>query len=287
MNTDAREEIATTVERIDADETFDRLAQVGLAARGVVYLTFGIIVFNLARGDDGAGSPSAEGALGELAGKSYGGALLLLLAIGLASYSAACAAGAIRGSGGKRPGESDTSDRVVDAGRAVVNAGLALAAFRIFQEGRDAADTGSEEEQRFTAQLLDWPGGRWLVVAVAVAVAAWGCSQIKKAVTGSFEKGLSLGSLSARVRSGLLWFGRAGFTARGLVFLLVSWFLVRAGLDHNPGDAVGMDGALRRVVEAEWGPALLTAVGLGVVAFGCWSIVEARYRRSSASSSLT
>lgn len=96
-----------------------------------------------------------------------------------------------------------------------------------------------------------------------------------------------MGSLSARVRSGLLWFGRAGFTARGLVFLLVSWFLVRAGLDHNPGDAVGMDGALRRVVEAEWGPALLTAVGLGVVAFGCWSIVEARYRRSSASSSLT
>lgn len=281
MDTDARRTIDTTVGQMDAEENFDRLARIGLMARGIVYLTFGIIVFNLARGDDDAGRPSTEGALGELAGKSYGGVLLLLLAIGLASYSAACAAGAIRGSGGKRPGRSDTSDRVVDAGRAVVNASLALAAFRVFQEGREAADTGSDEEQRLTAQVLDWPGGRWLVVTVGVGVAAWGCWQIKKAVTGSFEKGLSLGALSARVRSALLWSGRAGYTARGLVFLLISWFLVRAGLDHDPGDAVGMDGALRRVVDADWGPTLLTAVGLGVVAFGCWSIVEARYRRSS------
>ena len=281
MSSDAREAIGDAAGQVDADESFDRLAQVGLTARGVVYLIFGLIVWNLARGDDDAGNPSTEGALAELAGKSYGGVLLILLAVGLASYALACAAGAIRGTGGKRPGESDTTDRIVDAGRAVVNASLALLAFRVFQEGREEPDTGSGTEQRFTAQVLDWPAGRWLVVGGALALAGWGLWQIKKAVTGSFEKGLSLASLSPRGRSAVRWFGRVGYAARGVVILLVSWFLVQAGLDHEAGDAVGIDGALQRVVRADWGPALLSAVGVGVVAFGCWSIVEGRYRRSS------
>lgn len=281
MTSDARATIQNAAGRVDSEESFDRLAKVGLVARGVVYLVFGVIAFNLARGDSNAGSPSTEGALGELSGKSYGGILLVLLAVGLACYATACAAGAIRGRGGKRPGESDTSDRVIDAGRAVVNGGLAVVAFRVFQEGRKQADGGSEDEQRFTAQVLDWPAGRWLVVAGALGVAAWGVWQVKKAVTGSFEKGLSFAGVSARARSTLRWFGRAGYTARGAVFLLVSWFLIRAGLDHDPGDAVGIDGALQRVVRADWGPAVLAAIGLGVVAFGLWSIVEGRYRRST------
>lgn len=285
MDADARAKIESTVGDLDVEENLDWLARIGLTARGVVYLVFGIIVFNLSRGDDDAGDPSTEGALGELAGKSYGGALLLGLTIGLACYAAACAAGAIRGRGGRRSGESDRSDRLLDAGRSVVNASLALAAFRVFQEGREAANSGSNEEQRFTAQVLDWPGGRWLVVAVAVGVVAGGCWQLKKAVTGSFVDGLWLTTASSRIRTVLVWLGRAGYAARGMVFLLVGWFLARAGIDHDPGDAVGIDGALRRVVEADWGLAVLTAVGIGFVAFGCWSMVEARFRGSGGRSS--
>lgn len=281
MNGSARSTVENAVDQVDTDESFDLLARIGLVARGIVYLVLGVIVWNLARGDDDAGKPSTQGALGELAGKPFGGVLLVLLTVGLAAYAAACAAGAIRGTGGKRPGESDTSDRIVDAARAIVNGGLAVVAFRVFQDGRKEADSGSETEKQFTAEVLDWPGGRWLVVAGALALAGWGCWQIKKAVTGSFEKGLSLGSLSSRAQSSVRWLGKAGYAARGIVFLLVAWFLARAGLDHEAGDAVGIDGALLRVVHASWGPPLLAAVGVGLFAFGCWSIVEGRFRRSS------
>lgn len=281
MTSSARSSVEDAVGQIDADESFDRLAKVGLAARGIVYLIFGIIAWNLARGDRDAGSPSTKGALGELAGKPFGGVLLGLLAIGLACYAAACAAGALRGTGGKRPGESDTSDRLTDAARAVVNGALAFVAFRVFQDGRKESESDSDTEKQFTAEVLEWPGGRWLVVVAAVTLAGWGCWQVKKAVTGSFEKGLDLASLSGRAQEGVRWLGRAGYTARGVVFLLVSWFLLQAGLDHEPGDAVGIDGALLRVVRADWGPPLLAAVGVGVFAFGCWSIVEGRYRRSA------
>ena len=166
----------------------------------------------------------------------------------------------------------------MDAGRAVVNAALAVVAYRVFRDGREEAGSGSDTEQQFTAEVLDWPAGRWLVVGVGLALAGRAVWQVKKAVTGSFEKGLSLGSLSSRGRGAVLWLGRAGYAARGVVFALVAWFLVQAGLDHEAGDAVGIDGALKRVADADWGPPVLALVGIGVIAFGCWSIVEARFR---------
>jgi len=38
---------------------------------------------------------------------------------------------------------------------------------------------------------------------------------------------------------------------------------------------------LLRIAEASYGPPLLWLVAVGLVAFGIWSIVEGRYRRSS------
>lgn len=263
---------------VDAEDGLDAAARIGLVARGLVYVVFGLIAFNLARGDDNSGEPSTKGALAELSGKPYGGALLVLLAVGLACYAVACAAGAIRGHGGKRAGHSDTGDRLLDAGRAVVNGALAVLAYRVFRSGRDEVEQGSETEQELTARILDWPLGRWLVIAVGLVLAGRAVWQVRKAFTGSFEKGLSLTSLSHGWCEAVRWLGRVGYVARGMVFVLVAWFLVQAGLDHDAGDAVGIDGALQRVVRADWGPTVLAGIGIGVIAFGLWSAVEARFR---------
>jgi len=71
----------------------------------------------------------------------------------------------------------------------------------------------------------------------------------------------------------------ARYVARGIVFALVGWFLVNAAIDYNPDEAVGVDGALLELAAKDYGPWVLGFVGIGTIAFGLWSMVEARYRK--------
>jgi hypothetical protein len=62
------------------------LARAGLVAKGASYAIVGILALKLALGDGGKAT-SRQGALEELAGTTFGTVLLILLAIGLASYA--------------------------------------------------------------------------------------------------------------------------------------------------------------------------------------------------------
>jgi hypothetical protein len=73
--------------------------------------------------------------------------------------------------------------------------------------------------------------------------------------------------------------GTVGMVARMLVTVLVGVFLIAAATQHDPGQAVGIDGALKRLSDRSFGPPLLVAVALGLAAYGLYSLAEARYRR--------
>src|SRR6266567_2535033 len=52
-----------------------------------------------------------------------------------------------------------------------------------------------------------------------------------------------------------------------------------AAVQHNPHEAKGLDAALRTLAQQPYGPVLLGIVALGLVAYGVYSFIEARYRR--------
>lgn len=85
--------------------------------------------------------------------------------------------------------------------------------------------------------------------------------------------------MSPRTRRWVEWVGTVGHLARMVVFGLVGVFLIRAAIDFNPGKAVGLDGALARLDHASYGPFLLGLVAAGLIAFGIYSLSDARYRR--------
>lgn len=257
----------------------DGLARIGLVARGIVYLIVGLIAINLAFGDREASADSG-GALQALADQPYGTLLLAALAVGVACYALTCALGAIRGRGGKKAGESDTKDRLLDAWRAVVNGAIALAAARlVLGSGSSSTGGGDKQEEQLTAQILDLPFGVVLVVAGGLGAIAFGAMQVRKAITRKFVKGLDFSRLpDARARRVEI-FGVAGYIARGVVAAVIGVFLIQAALQHDPDEAVGIDGALSELARSGPGPILLVAVALGVMAFGLWSMVEAWLRR--------
>jgi hypothetical protein len=85
--------------------------------------------------------------------------------------------------------------------------------------------------------------------------------------------------MSPRIRRWITWIGTIGHLARMVVFSLVGIFLTRAAIDFNPNKAVGLDGALAKVDHASYGPLLLSLVAAGLIAFGIYSLSDARFRR--------
>jgi Domain of Unknown Function (DUF1206) len=73
--------------------------------------------------------------------------------------------------------------------------------------------------------------------------------------------------------------GTAGYVARGIVFGLAGAFLIEAAVEYDPKEAVGLDGALAKLLESPQGPVLLGIVAVGLLAFAAFSFAEARYHR--------
>ena len=66
---------------------------------------------------------------------------------------------------------------------------------------------------------------------------------------------------------------------RAVAFGLISIFIFRAAHELQASEAVGLDGALERLTRQSYGPTLLLIVALGLIAFGIYSIADARFRK--------
>jgi len=79
----------------------------------------------------------------------------------------------------------------------------------------------------------------------------------------------------------LRWLGRIGYATRAIVFFLIGWQLVRAGLaGHRIRDVAAVLDAIR---EHQW---IFRLVSGGLFLFGVYSLVEAWYRRMPAEDEL-
>jgi hypothetical protein len=85
---------------------------------------------------------------------------------------------------------------------------------------------------------------------------------------------------SAQVKKAVIFLGRLGYGALGVVFTLIGFFMIVAAAQFNPHQAKGLDTALGELLQLRpFGPVLLGIVALGLIAYGVYSFVEARYRR--------
>lgn len=137
---------------------------------------------------------------------------------------------------------------------------------------------GGRNEAQETDKVLDWPFGRALVFGVGFALlgaAAWNGF---RALSKRYRKDMKTGQMSKEERRTLDALGSAGHLARMVVFGLIGFFLVRAAWQYDPREAVGLDGALARVAQATYGECLLAVVAGGLLAYGLFCFMQARYR---------
>lgn len=239
----------------------ESLSRAGFAARGIMYGLIGFLALRSGRTEDGAG------ALEYLASGS-GRLLVGLMALGFFGYALWRSSEAIADTEGHGGGAKGMIVRGGGGVSALVHLGLGIFALSL-AAGSGGGSQGSSREG--AAAALSFPGGATLLIAVAAALAATGLYQLIKAWRGDFLRFLDP---EAARRPWVGWFGRAGYAARGVVFLIMAWFLFEAGRDSQAAQAAGMGEALGSLP-----PRLQLLVAAGLLLFGLFSLVEARHRR--------
>ena len=277
IDVDERLRSAKQASREAADSSWvEGLGRYGLVAKGISYGLVGVLAAALALAGDGKAT-SREGAFEQVAQEGgYGKPLLVALAFGFLAYAAWRVVQAIFDRDGEGSDAKALAKRGGYAGRAVIYVALAVAALQLL-DGTGGGSAGVEEKS-VTARILEYPAGRWLVGLVGLAFIGAALFNAYRASTQKFEEKWNVGEMSSPERTWLPRLSSAGLFARFVVFGLIGWFLVKAAYEHDPKEAIGLDGALQKVM-ASYGPILLTIVAAGLLCYALFCFAEARYRR--------
>ena len=266
-------EVKAGGEKVAQSGSFEWLARAGFVARGLIYGIIGILAIKLAVGAGGK-TTNQQGALETVARQPFGKVLLIVVAIGLGGYALWRLLRALLGHG---PEDSDTTfERVAAFASGIVYAGLCAVAVEILL-GSGTSSSGNA--QKTAAGVFGWPAGTWLVGIAGAVLIGVGLFQGYRGISKDFLKDSKTEEMSPRVRTWIEWIGTFGHVARMVVFGLVGVFLIKAAIDYSPNQAVGLDGALAKLANASYGPFLLGIVAAGLIAFGIYSLCDARYRR--------
>lgn len=251
---------------------FEGLARAGLVARGVVYAIIGILALEVAL-DAGGRATDQRGALATIAHRPFGTALLVIVAIGLAGYSLWRLSRALLGHGQEQ--RDSGADRVAALASGIAYGILGVTAIGIIA-GSGGGGGGTKST---TSGVLGWTGGPWLVGAAGVVLIGVAGYQAYKGLGRKFLDDAKTGEMSAGVRRGYTALGVFGHVARAVVFALIGYGLIHAAVDYDSKKAIGLDGALRQLGRASYGPWLLGLVAAGLIGFAAYSIADARYRK--------
>jgi hypothetical protein len=250
-----------------------KLARLGYAAKGVVYLIVGGVAaqaaFSPAEQVEGT-----EGALHTILEQPFGKVLLGLVALGLAGFVVWRAVQAIMDPEHSGGGVKRTGGRIGYAISGVMYAALTLEAVRMIR-GSGGQGGGT---QHWTAVVMEKPFGRIAIGLAGLGIGAYGLYQLFKAFKDDLDKRLNLEGSAVATRKRVVALARAGMAARGVVFGIIGWLVIKSALQYDPSEAQGLQGALVTLREAAYGPYLLGLVALGLIAYGISQLVKARYR---------
>ena len=249
---------ANRAQEIAGESRFLQLCRVGFVGRGLLYILIGLLVLGTGRTED------LTGALQYL-DQGLGRLLLMAIVAGMAAYGLWRLADAAVGMEHPGSGNKALGKRAVAGFIGLIYLYLAYKALRILLAG----DPGETSTQQQADTLLDLPGGGIVLAGAAIVLLLAGLAQLRKAAECTFLNRLDSRASSPPVK----WLGRAGYAARGIIFLLVGFLIGQAALDGRSSEAGGMEQALDLLS----GPTLY-AVAAGLILFGLFSIIEGLFR---------
>ena len=249
---------------IDKSRGFITLVRLGYAARGVVYILLGYLALST-RGEAREGASSVFDYLQDV---PLGSVILWLVALGLLAYAGFKLISGIGDPQHRGSKPKGILKRVGDGASGIAHLFLAYAAFQFASGGKHAAEGG--QSQQMAGTVMDFSVGAFVLGLVGLGFIVGAFMQAKSAVTADFMK-----HVDGRAPTGVEAVGRAGSAARMVVFALIGWSLIQSAWLSQSGKVKGLGEAILALRDDG---VIYTLVAIGLLLFGVFSLVMARYR---------
>lgn len=245
----------------------DVIARVGMAARGIVYVIIGYLVFDSGRHAD----EGQTGAFAALAEVPMGWILLVLVAAGLFAYAVYRLATALFDADRNGTDAMGIINRIGHAGVALTYFVLSYLAAEIAMGLRHVGQESEDGTSRMLAeQLLDMPLGPILLGLVGIGFLVSLVLNVKNALLGKHMK-----HCAANAPGFVAQAGRFGMFTQAAIAGMIGWSMLRAAWFESSRQAVGMGGAIEGIRSQAL---LYNAIAFGLMLFGAFSLMQARWR---------
>ena len=243
----------------------ENFARAGYLGRAVVYGLAGYLTLTT------AGSKGTNEVLEEIETLSGGAVLLTLVGFGLLGYGIYRLYGAwldLQGHGSDAKG---VAVRLGHAASGLAHVFLCYLAVKAAFGLSGGSSGGGDSAGQAAGTLASMPMGELLLGIVGLGFLAAAINQAAEAYSAKFMQ-----LLDADAPAIAKHLGRAGYAARAVVFAVLGWQIASAALSGNASSVGGIGQVLDSLRSTNW---LYIAVAIGLLLFGLFSLVMARYRR--------
>jgi hypothetical protein len=147
----------------------------------------------------------------------------------------------------------------------------------LLDKSRERGEDQNDDERAALWELLNHDGGKVLLWALAILIAGQALQQFYISYKASFMKKIDHYPDVKYEYDLIKKAGKIGYIARGIVFGILSFFVVRVILSHNANAYKGTQGALEYLLSYTYGTFLLAVVALGLAGYGIFHIMVARH----------
>lgn len=259
-----------------------RLAKFGLIAKGIVYLLSGALALlgALSIGNHPGKSADKSGVFSFIYEQPMGGALLAAIAVGLLCYAAWRLIQGIKDTEQKGNSFKGLAKRGSYIFRGLLYCSIALYAGKLLLHH---ASKGSDSNEKLAGELIDKPFGQVMMGIIAGVMFISGVVQLYNAFSGKYKKYVEKAQYKSNIASMLVKTGRLGYTARGIVWFIIGWLFLKAAIKSSPDQAGGSGDVFQWLQSWDHGDVLLAIVAAGLVCYGIFMFLRAKYQRITTS----
>lgn len=253
----------------------EQLARFGYASKALIYAIVGYVALAAATSRGGRVTDTS-GALLVVLKQPFGAMLLILIGIGFCGYAVWRFLDAFNDPDRRGATFKGLVVRIGNAIRGLVYGALGLEAFRL---ARGLRGSSGHEAELWTARIMDWPLGAWMIGIAGLVVAIYGVSEIVDSFKRKRDELIDLTCMPPGWRAPADGLSRFGVGVRGLIIIVLGSFLVRSALQHDPSEAAGTRESVMELANAISGRWLLVGLALGFLAYAVDQSIHAWCRR--------
>jgi hypothetical protein len=122
-------------------------------------------------------------------------------------------------------------------------------------------------------KVIFLPYGKYILLIVSILSMVGGMYQILRAIKAKNPTDLWADDNDHSLETPFMLFAKIGITARGIIFILIGFFIALASLHTNPSDAKNISEIFLTLKNIPFGSMLLQAIGTGLIFFGLYSTI--------------